>query len=42
VSVKIAMEPDRIPPVVYTAIKNNEMKETVNNFFIAFLLLSSY
>ena len=40
VSVKIAMEFERIPPITYAMMKNTETKETKHNFLIAFLLFS--
>jgi len=41
VSVKMAIEFDIIPPVICTAIKKHETKETIISFFIAFLLDST-
>lgn len=40
VSVKIAMELERIPPIVYAMMKNTETSETRRSLRIAFLLFS--
>ena len=41
VSVKIAMEFDIIPPVIWTAMKKTETKETINSLRIDFLFDSA-
>jgi hypothetical protein len=39
--VKIAIEPDQIPPMVYTMMKKTDTDATKYSFYIAFLLLYS-
>lgn len=41
VSVKMAIELERIPPVICTAMKKTETKETMSSFLIDFLLASA-
>ena len=41
-SVKIANEPDKIPPKISATIKNKQTLRTIVSFFIAFLPISNF